>query len=1228
MAKIQVVYIDNKGQRSEPIDITAISEDVRPTIEKMVVLSDGSDSGIGTLANVLKPKNKEEKGFTSLKVLYGPAKVDKIGVKALRNVCPEIQSYVGLGGSSADLGTIRSNGFVFDGDAPKGAGAYAKIKDDESTLESVQGDYQRLVVDNGSGEPSYVLSFIVNEAQTAKTTGSMPGPLRKEAELAKQREKQASDVNLILNTVNIISDNLNSMNEKGVKIANESELLKQIMEYFAENRGLSKEEAEKIASDTLREIEGKFTALTDKMDGLATKSDIENSLSDAIKANNPETTKIIAEELRKILTPTAEGDSLTIVDTLTGFVQSEEFKQVVTSSVPVGDIVENVTSNVQNISNDLAIQISNEMKSMGLATGADVETLKTTINNGFALSQRRIWGVEKKIDETTTTLGEAIDVVSQNVLALTENGVTLTEEQQRNLRTMIRREVVNAVTNSATGVKAQIKETETSILNGLSEAKAQADEKLDELLAGQGLILEGQQNGFATVETKIDGISENVVGIGSKVDTVETKVSEMGDTLGAIADTTKSTNDIARKAEGTIGEIAKTTEETSKTVGETDKKVDELSANLEGFAKKAEDAKNEVGERLKVLEGAVQGLLQEKDKIIGVLVEELIRANREAEEARKEAIEAQKQTIDVLEKGKNETIAIIKERDDKAMDEVKGLVALMDKQNERYVGSLQGFVEITARAMQSTQQTVSTQGNSAQSGQPTNISVIVNGDTEQRTQGTTTGTVQQGGITIGGTTNTTGDVTIGGTTNTTGNTSNDARISQLENKVDGLIAEIHALANKIGGQTAQGQGENDKKTPTGETTQPQHKEKEDTSKKPEPPKPEPKKPEPKKPEPNREEPKKPEPPKIKQVKVLRTEAKLAEMLKEPKLPWYKRLGKFIMRHPFRSMLIGLGIGAVVATGVGAIALGGLAPALATANAFAPTIAIGAAGGAGLGLIGSVASRISRKGRRERAYTKFMKKYHKSLKKLEKVEKKDAQIAELNAEIDDLRAKHRSGTLLSKVGVYKACRGIKRRVLRSKQRKLDKDILKYSKSVDKADKAKSRLNKLEDKGHTTNAVGGYLAKRNKIYAKTAMGKLSPKESEEDLEDLDYDLAGLYGKKQETSITEVSGTYKTGDAEMANLIDHFANKKTIKNRVAPSHKANATMDAIKKRNMKVVEFERVEDVFAPVTDEEMEKAKGDKEMLHKLHLRASLVASQKEAAKRYMQKHPEDTAGKEM
>lgn len=289
----------------------------------------------------------------------------------------------------------------------------------------------------------------------------------------------------------------------------------------------------------------------------------------------------------------------------------------------------------------------------------------------------------------------------------------------------------------------------------------------------------------------------------------------------------------------------------------------------------------------------------------------------------------------------------------------------------------------------------------------------------------------------------------------------------------------------------------------------------------------------------------------KKVKVLKKTSDGVKMLAEPKLPWYKRMGKFIVRHPFRSMLMGLGAGALVATGVGAIALGGFAPAIATANAFFPTIAVGGVAGAGLGAVGSVASRFSSKGRRERAYTKFMKKYKKAQKKAEKIAEKDAELAQLDVKKQDLRAKDRSGNLFAKIGVYKAARRINRKVFRSTMKKKNKAIESYYNKIEQAGAYKRILNNMEAKSGVTTAHGGALQKRNKIDMRLKNNKINESEALEDKEELEFDYPG---------ISEVGKDYKTGDTEMMDLYDNFKNP----NVGGLSNRSSNMKRDIKKRN----------------------------------------------------------------
>lgn len=344
------------------------------------------------------------------------------------------------------------------------------------------------------------------------------------------------------------------------------------------------------------------------------------------------------------------------------------------------------------------------------------------------------------------------------------------------------------------------------------------------------------------------------------------------------------------------------------------------------------------------------------------------------------------------------------------------------------------------------------------------------------------------------------------------------------------------------------------------------------------------------------------PAKKKQVKVLKQSQKLMDMLHEPKLPWYKRMGRFIARHPFRSALIGLGAGALVATGVGAIAAGGLGAALTTANMFFPTIATGAVMGAGVGLAGSLVSRITPAGRRQRKYARFMKKYNKAMKKKAKVASKTASIQRTQDNIQELRQKQRSGNLFAKLGVYKAAKGIQRKVLRSHRRSLSKAKASYVETVDKAVTAKQKLNDLESK--KTMALGGYLNKKHKLDNKLASGKLEPEEYADDMADLEFEMPGLH---------QVSDDYKTGDTEVKELIEGIADVGVSPTALSPT--ALSIMSEIKKRNSKRSLKVETEEYLEDVTPAEESLAKKDKALAAELAKRKAEIAKQRAEMKDY-------------
>lgn len=326
------------------------------------------------------------------------------------------------------------------------------------------------------------------------------------------------------------------------------------------------------------------------------------------------------------------------------------------------------------------------------------------------------------------------------------------------------------------------------------------------------------------------------------------------------------------------------------------------------------------------------------------------------------------------------------------------------------------------------------------------------------------------------------------------------------------------------------------------------------------------------------------------AKVLKKTSERTTMLAEPKLPWYKRMGKFIVRHPLRSVLVGLGAGALVATGLGAVALGGFAPALATANAFFPTIAVGGVAGAGLGAVGSVVSRFSRKGKRERAYTKFMNKYKKAQKKADKIVEKQAELERLSEKKQELREKHRSGSLFAKVGVYKVARHINRKVYRLTLKRSHRAVESYYENVEKAGTYKKILNNMEERANISTAHGGALQKRRKIDNLLEKNKISVEEAVEDRDDLDFDNPG---------ILKVSDDYKTGDTEMMNLFEKLERLGST-----PLSRKNIMMkNSINKRNSQTKYVVGEEDIIDKKDDpryaiqqEELNAYKKAKEAKH--------------------------------
>lgn len=341
--------------------------------------------------------------------------------------------------------------------------------------------------------------------------------------------------------------------------------------------------------------------------------------------------------------------------------------------------------------------------------------------------------------------------------------------------------------------------------------------------------------------------------------------------------------------------------------------------------------------------------------------------------------------------------------------------------------------------------------------------------------------------------------------------------------------------------------------------------------KPVPPKPVPPQPlPPKKPDPKPQP--KPEPKKPEKVKLLRDTTEKIDRLKEPKLPWYKRLGKFVIRHPFRSALIGMGIGLLGATGIGAVAAGSLATALNTVNLFLPTILVGGGIGATAGLAGSIISRFSKKGRKERLYTKFKKQYKKCAKLREKAELyREEQLLRLE-NIAELRESSRTGNrFLKKLGVYKFAKKFNRKKLKKLRVKEIEAEQKADLKTEKALDTKKKLNYLENMTEKTLAYGGYVQKKRKLDQKVREGRIDFEEYADDMEDLLDDAPAL---------ENASALAKTFDGEAEDLILNAKNR---------SHTMNRLLSNIQQRHTRVkTELVEEEKFDTPENQKKLEDA----------------------------------------
>ena len=193
-----------------------------------------------------------------------------------------------------------------------------------------------------------------------------------------------------------------------------------------------------------------------------------------------------------------------------------------------------------------------------------------------------------------------------------------------------------------------------------------------------------------------------------------------------------------------------------------------------------------------------------------------------------------------------------------------------------------------------------------------------------------------------------------------------------------------------------------------------------------------------------------------------------------------------------------------------------------------------------------------------------------MKKRGKVAEKALDIQMTQDDIQELRQKQRSGNLFSKLGVYKAAKSVKRKILRAQRKSLRKQRAEYSTAVDTAISARSGLYKMEQKSRTA-ALGGYMHKRNKLDSQLASGKLDPDEYSDDMEDLEFEMPGITG---------VSDDYRTGDTEIMDLVDGFADPDMDPSLASPT--AIKTMAEIRKRNSKQDMWVETEDLITDPND----------------------------------------------
>lgn len=296
-------------------------------------------------------------------------------------------------------------------------------------------------------------------------------------------------------------------------------------------------------------------------------------------------------------------------------------------------------------------------------------------------------------------------------------------------------------------------------------------------------------------------------------------------------------------------------------------------------------------------------------------------------------------------------------------------------------------------------------------------------------------------------------------------------------------------------------------------------------------------------------------PEIQSKAFVKQSIKFAEKLKEPKMSRGKRFLNWVKRHPLALTAIGLGAGALLATGIGAVT-GLVGVKLLSGNTLLqwmslklPKIGVGALAGLGVGGLAEVGTAIARKfgmGRKQRLYRKFQKGYEQCEDMREDIEKNAAEIEATRERLEQTREKQRTKKgILKKLGIYKMARSFQRkklRILKAKGRDQEKS---YKSHVEETLQYKKELNELEEKSGKTLAMGGYLQKLNKAKAKRDK-KITNAKDKDQIEDFEDDykekVKDLKSDSGVEGLDQIKPSHRTFDAEAEELISTIKGEKS--------------------------------------------------------------------------------------